>query len=394
MPGDLSSDKRAGEHYPMSPGAAMYIEKLEPSNKRALLEFIEYARRLYADSPYWTAPLYRDVLHKLDVEKNPFYAYGRLSIHVARDERHRIVGRAVAIINPQHEALHGTAAGFFGLFECDNNVAVAKELMEVVEACLVAEGCDCVIGPVNLSTNDESGFLLEGFDRFPTFMCNYCHPYYHDLMDACGYSRLNDTFSYEAETLHPLPEKYRRVSRRVEKNRHINLRHFTKKTAAIDIGEIVSVYNASFRDTWGFVPISRGEADELARDVLPFVDEQLIWIATYDGDPVGAIMGFPDINEVLKGLDGRLHLLNLIRIVARKRRITGMRIAAFGVLPRYRNMGIETLMIRKVQDRVLERPYRRSEFSVVLEDNHRMRNLLISAGFSECRRFRIYGKEL
>jgi GNAT superfamily N-acetyltransferase len=372
----------------------MQIKQIELGDKRSLAAFINYPHRLYAANPFWIAPLHREITHKLDIKNNPFYKRGRRSIYIAYDTDRRVVGRVAAIFNPLHEEVHEEAAGFFGLFESDNAREVAQGLMKAAEEYLLEAGCDRVIGPVNLSTNDESGFLLEGFDHYPTFMCNYCHSYYHDLMDSCGYTKLNDTYSYEAETLHPFPEKYTRVVQRALNNRQIKLRHFTKKTAAHDVGDIMKVYNGSFRDTWGFVPLSQSEADQLADDLLPFVDEHLIWIATHDDQPVGTIMGFPDVNEMLRGLNGKLHPLNLIRIAARKGKVGSMRIAALGVLPDYRNMGIETLMIRRVHDRVLERPYARSEFSVVMENNQRMRNLLMSAGFKECRKYRIYGKEL
>jgi ribosomal protein S18 acetylase RimI-like enzyme len=372
----------------------MYVRKIAPSDRRALSAFVDYASTVYRDHPYWITPLRREVFRKLDHRGNPFYQCGKVSIFAVYDASGRMTGRAVAIINPLHEQLHGDAAGFFGLFECINDPAAARLLLSAVENHLAGEGCDSVIGPVNLSTNDESGFLLEGFDRYPAFMCNYCPPYYHDLMETCGYTKKNDTFSYEALMTHTFPGKYSRVARRVEQNPHVRLRHFTRETAARDVADIVAIYNASFRNTWGFVPLSDGEADDLARDLLPFLDEHLIWIAEHNEQPVGAIMGFPDINEILRKLNGRLHPLNLMRIAAGKRKVTGFRIAAFGVLPAYRNLGIETLMISKVHERTLERPYERAEFSVVMEDNHRMRNLLISAGFSQCRRFRIYGKTL
>lgn len=372
----------------------MHVRNIARSDKRSLSQFVDYAGTVYRDNPYWVTPLRREIFRKLDLRNNPFYENGKASIFAVYDESNRMTGRAVAILNPQHRKIHGDAAGFFGLFECDQDPEVARILLSAVEDYLRGEGCDGVIGPVNLSTNDESGFLLEGYDQYPTFMCNYCPPYYHELMRACGYSAKNDTLSYEAFLSHSFPEKYGRVARRVEKNPHIRLRHFTRKTAAQDVADIVSIYNTSFRNTWGFVPLSDSEADDLAKDLLPFLDDHLIWIAEHDDKPVGAIMGFPDINEILRHLNGRLHPLNMIRIAAGKRNITGFRIAAFGVLPQYRNMGIETLMIRRIHERALERPYERAEFSVVMADNQKMRNLLISAGFSQCRRYRIYGKAL
>ncbi len=372
----------------------MNIKILESTDKSSLNEFVSLPHRLYKDSPKWVAPLRSEVLHKLDTKKNPFYEYGQLSITAAYDDQNRRIGRLVAIINPLHYEQHGEAGGFFGLFESIDNLEVAKNMFEAVGDYLSNEGCTSVIGPVNLSTNDESGFLIDGFDSFPSFMCNYCHPYYNDLISDCGFEKKIDTYSYECQTHHLLPEKYQRVIDRAEGNSDIATRHFTKKTAVRDIEEITSIYNNSFRNTWGFVPISSGEAVELANSLLPFVDERLIWITTYRGKPVGSLLAFPDINEVLRHLNGKLSPINIIKFIIGKKKIKGMRVAALGVLPEYRNLGIEALLIRKIQERVIERPYARAEFSVVMENNHRMRNLLISAGFKQCRQYRIYGRDL
>ena len=105
-------------------------------------------------------------------------------------------------------------------------------------------------------------------------------------------------------------------------------------------------------------------------------------------------MGFPDINELLKGLNGKLFPRGLYRFMFQKNKIQGMRVAVLGVERKYRRLGIETALIHKVHLRVQSRPYKRSEFSVVLENNTRMRNLLERFGFSHWQRFRLYQSEL
>jgi len=356
--------------------------------------FLAVPKRVYDGQSPWVAPLNREIRGKLDPDRNSFFRYGKVSLLVAYDSAARPCGRVAAIINPRHEEIHGDKVGFFGLFESVNDADTAQSLMTAVSGFLSDAGSESILGPVNLTTNDESGFLIEGYDEPPTFMCNYCPPYYHDLMAACGYGKAVDTLSYMARHGHPFPDKYYRLVRKVEAEPRISIRRFSKATAKDDILAIAAIYNESFRQTWGFVPLSEGEAIELGKGLIPIADFDLVWIAYYDGRPVGAILGFPDVNEILIKLNGRLAPFGFLRFIFGLGRIRGMRIAALGVRPEFRKLGIETLLIHKVHERVHTRPYQRSEFSVVMENNLRMRNLLERFGFKLCRRYRLYTRAL
>lgn len=225
-------------------------------------------------------------------------------------------------------------------------------------------------------------------------MCNYCLPYYHDLLIECGFQKAIDTLSFETEHGHPFPEKYRDVLRRVELNPRLFIRKFDRRNAARDIQQIRDIYNDAFRGTWGFVPISTEEARVLGTQLLQFADLDLVWIADYDGQAVGMILGFPDLNEPLKTMNGRLLPFGFVKLLWRMRHIEGMRVAAFAVKPQFRSRGIETLLIRRVHERINDRPYKRAEFSVVMEDNESMRRVLEALGFEMTRRFRIYQAEI
>lgn len=370
------------------------VRAVRPGRSRAKSDFLTLPARIYSANTAWVPPLFRDTCLKLDPVRNPFYTHGEVQPFVAYANDGQACGRVAAITNRAHEQAHGDNAGFFGLFECVHDPGVAHALFEHVIEFLRARGCQAIIGPVNLSTNDESGLLLDGYDRAPTFMCNYCLPYYHDLLVGCGFRKAIDTLSFESEHGHPFPEKYRDVLRRAEQNPRLSARKFDRRNPTRDILQISDIYNDAFRGTWGFVPITSEEARVLGKQLLQFADLDLVWIADYDGEAVGMILGFPDLNESLKSIHGRLFPFGLIKLLWGMRHIQGMRVAAFAVKPQFRLRGIETLLIRKVHERINDRPYRRAEFSVVMEDNKPMRRLLEALGFELKRRFRIYQADI
>jgi len=370
------------------------VRKVSADDRGGMRAFLAVPGRIHDKQSPWVAPLNREVRRKLDPARNSFFRYGRADLLVAYDDSGKPCGRVAAIVNPRHQEVHGEKVGFFGLFESVNDSDTARGLMTGVADILREAGCQSILGPVNLTTNDESGLLIEGYDKPPTFMCNYCPPYYHDLLTECGFTKAIDTLSYVAWYGHQFPEKYYRIVRKTENNSRISVRRFDRARAREDILAIAAIYNESLRETWGFVPMSEGEAMELGQDLLPVADFDLIWIAYYDGNPVGAILAFPDINEILGKLNGSLWPFGFLRFVFERNKIKGMRVAAMGVLPAFRRQGIEALLIHKVHQRGHTRPYQRSEFSVVMENNLRMRNLLERFGFNLDRRFRLYSRKL
>lgn len=371
----------------------MRITRINVQDRRSLLEFIRFPRVLYGNTK-WIQPLTREVARKINPAVSSFCKYGSVRLYVARSDDGEVCGRIAAITNPWHQRLHGDPAGFFGMFESIDDIRVAEALLHEACSYIKSNNYTSIMGPVNLTTNDETGFLLEGYQHYPTFMCGYSLPYYHRLMESCGLSKLVDTIAYETYWGHPFPKKYYRVIERARKNSHIRIRKFSRNTSARDIQQIRDVYNESFKSIWGFVPISEEEAQELGKELLQFADLDLVWLADYDNHPVGFILGFPDLNEILRHSGGRLGPLTLLRILFPRRSMRDMRVAAFGVLPAYRALGIEAALIWRVHERINNRPYRRIEFSVVMENNRRMRRLLEALGFTEAKRYRLYEMKL
>jgi ribosomal protein S18 acetylase RimI-like enzyme len=328
--------------------------------------------------------------HKLNPRKNPFFEYGQVKLYAVHNHKHEMVGRVAAVLNPVHCKAHNESAGFFGLFECINNADAAKVLFDAAREYLRRCKCTHIIGPVNFNTNEDSGQLIEGFDESPMIMCNYSPPYYKKLMEARGFEKAIDLLSYGAGVDHPFPSRYMKVLNRVSLNPRITVRHFDRRMASKEIALIREIYNFSFRDVWGFVPLSHSEADEMGRNFLTFADEELFWFVNYKNNPAGFIMAVPNINEILRDLDGRLFPLGLFKLLLMRRSIRNIRVMVLCMLPEYRSMGIETLLVQKIRERMKAGGYQKAEFSVVNENNTKMRNILESLGFPLVKRYRIY----
>jgi ribosomal protein S18 acetylase RimI-like enzyme len=364
--------------------------RIEPvRTPRDLRAFAVYPWSLYRDDPCWVPPLLRDVENVFRSARNPFFEHGEIEAYLAR-RNEGVVGRIAAIRNRAHETFHGEAAGFFGFFECESDPETAMGLLGSVREFLRQRKLAVLRGPVNPSTNDECGLLVDGFDTPPMILMAHTLPYYPALLEQCGLTKAKDLFAYllEADTE---PDKLRRGAALArERNPEVVIRPLDKRKLDREVAAFKSVYNKAWEKNWGFVPMTDAEVDHMARQLKPAVDPALVQFAERRGETVGFALGLPDMNVALKHANGRLFPFGFLKVLWHARRIHRARILALGILPEYRRSGIDVLLYDELFRRGLARGYRVGEFSWILEDNLAMRRPLEGIGARPYKTYRIY----
>ena len=143
--------------------------------------------------------------------------------------------------------------------------------------------------------------------------------------------------------------------------------------------------NQSITGNWGYTPVTTAEADALARDMKPIIQPKGVLIAE-DGArrPVGFGITLPDVNVLLRGLNGRLLPFGWL---------TSYRMFALGVIPEYHGKGVDSLIYRALYES-LYAPGVRMEINYVLEDNTPMNNAILKLDAKPLRRYRVYEKSL
>jgi len=157
----------------------------EADNVAAVEEFIDLPWSIYKDNPYWIPNLKSEYRKMLDVNIYPFWQHAKRKLFLAvKDGKN--VGRIAAITDEMHNKVHEEKAGFFGYFECINDTEVSKALFDAAKAWLKEQGASYMRGPASPSSNDEYGFLLEGFNFDPAIMMPYNPKYYLKLSEDYG----------------------------------------------------------------------------------------------------------------------------------------------------------------------------------------------------------------
>ncbi|NOY77320.1 MAG: N-acetyltransferase [Calditrichaeota bacterium] len=369
---------------------------IEPvRSKKDLKTFIKIPWKIYLDDPNWVPPLIMDMKTMLDKEKNPFWKHSEGEYFIARKEG-QPVGRIAAIINHNHNSFHDELTGFFGFFESVNDEAVAHALLDAAEKWTKERGMKIFRGPMNPSTNDSCGFLLEGFNSPPVIMMTYNPRYYLDFMESYGLKKAKDLFAYfmDGETV-PISDKVKHIAELIQKRNKITIRSANMKRFQDELRIVKMVYNDAWSKNWGFVPFTDEEIDHIAEELKPIVVADLAIVAEIDGEPAGFSLAIPDYNQALIHVkDGRLFPTGLIKLLWYKRKIDTLRVIIMGMRHKYRNLGVDAVFYYETYKRGMAHGYTKGEFSWILEDNAPMNHTLEKLGSWVYKKYRIYEKSM
>lgn len=354
--------------------------------------FLELPYRLYRDVPTWVPPLRSDTRLLFDRARNPFFEHATVESFLAL-AGDRVVGRISAIDNRAHNEFHGDRVGFFGFFECEDDADAARALFDAAAAWLAARGKDVLRGPMNFSTNDDCGSLIEGFDTPPTIMMPHNLPYHAGLYAAAGFAKAKDLIAYWMDA-QEMPERIERAVDLVRRRKSIVTRPMDMKNFDRDVALIRSIYNDAWEKNWGFVPMTRAEIEHMARQLRPVVDPELVVFAEIRGETIGFGLGLPDFNVALKHAGGDLYPFGFLAILWHRRRIHRARVLTLGVKEGYRASGVDALLYHELFHRGHRRGYTRGEFSWILEDNLAMRRPLENMGAVVYKTYRVYDRPL
>jgi GNAT superfamily N-acetyltransferase len=310
---------------------------------------------------------------------------------MAHDDSGAELGRIAAIVNHNHLRTHNDKAGFFGLFECVDNPAAAKELFDSAAGFLRSHGMKTMRGPENLSVNDDLGLLVEGFDTPPMIMMPHNPPYYENLIEGYGFKKITDLFAYYGECdSGGIPDEVERGARICRRRLKCTIRSLRMSEFAADLNRIHAVYTSAWEDNWGAVAMTDHEFKHLAKTLKDVLDPDLCLIAEANGEVAGFSLALPDFNQVLIRLNGRLLPFGIFKFLYYRRRIDALRLLAMGVIKKFRHRGIDSLFYYETYRQALAKGFTRGEMSWVLENNAIMNRILERVGFRVYKKYRLY----
>lgn len=372
----------------------MSIDVLPIMSKKEMRQFIRFPWQLYHGNPNWVPPLISDQKAMFNKAKFPFFEHSDAEFFLAyRDGK--IVGRIVATKNNNHLKVYHDDTGFFGFFESVDDQEVADSLFHAAEDWLKKQGLKKVRGPENYSQNEDCGLLIDAFDKPPVIMMPYNPPYYPKLIETAGFQKVMDLYAYAIEGATAIPERLSLGVAEIRKNADFVVRNVNMKKLDEEVESIKKVYNAAWSENWGAVPLTDTEFEHLKQSLKQIIVPDLVFIAEFNGEPIGVSVAIPNMNEALIKLNGRLLPFGIFKLLWYSRKIHSARVIIMGVLKEHRHKGIDIIFYHDTFKNGLMHGFKNGEMSWILENNMPMRHALEKIyGTKIYKTYRLYEKQI
>jgi len=375
------------------------IEVSEVTTRRELRAFIKFQWQIYPNDPAWVPPLIIERKAFLNRKEHPFYQHGDAALFLAsRNRGSEIIGRIMASDDPNYNSLHQSNVGCFGLFESIDDHDVASALFEAAANWLRKKGRTEIMGPIDYSTNYVCGLLIDGFQFPPTILTAHNPPYYRHLIESCGFTKAKDWYAWWFADPSKAVAHLRRLATRFSARCPAVVRPANLRNLRDESRRLREIYNQAWEKNWGFVPFTEAEIEFMTKELKPLLVPEFAWIAEVGDEPVGFTLCVPDINVVLRDLDGRLTRfglpIGLIKLLLCKKRIRKGRLIALGVIEKYRRAGIAEILVLRVMEETMLKRGITGELSMTLEDNFMVNRFLEAIGAHRYKTYRIYSRSI
>ncbi len=345
-------------------------------------EFHNFPKRLYRDDLSWISPLDSVIEAIFDPLKNHTFNNGEAVRWILIDENNKTIGRVAAFIDRVRSDANRQPTGGLGFFEVIEDKEAAFKLFDTAGEWLSSRGMEAMDGPVNFGENDNFwGLLVDGFMQ-QGYGMPYNKKYYRDFFEAYGFRNYFEQYSYHRTVrgadnkIEYFPDRIMKVAEWLTKRPGYTFSHFEFRNSRKYIEDMCEIYNT----TWiylkdDFTPLEPSILDEALQKARMVIDEDLVWFAYYNSKPIGFFILFPDLNQILCHLNGKLHLTDMIKFVYYKmtHEMTRMRAVVGGVLRAHQNTGVEAAIFYKLYEVFKKKPWLKElELSWVGDYNPRM----------------------
>jgi len=378
---------------------------LEPvHDKKGRAAFVDIGNAFAAREPNSVPQLRSEQIELITPGKNPFFGHARAQLFIAKIDG-KPVGRISAHIDelaldmPKEQGF-GPGTGMFGYFDAENQ-EVAHALLAEAERWLLSEEMTRILGPISMSIWEEPGLLVRGQDHPPMIMMGHHPAHYRSWIESFGFAPAKTLLTYDLPVDREFPPLVQRIVKSGNRNERISVRQVAKKRWGSEAAIILSILNDAWSSNWGFVPFTPDEIAHAGKKLRPIIFEPLNMIAELDGEPVAFMLTFPDMNQVLGKIDGKLlpfgwfHMLRWLRFP----KGSGMRVPLMGVKKELHNSRMASQLafmmidqIRKNADQLYGS--KRGEVGWILDDNQGMVAIADTIDSKINREYIVFGKEL
>ncbi|MGH6931045.1 MAG: dATP pyrophosphohydrolase [Dongiaceae bacterium] len=364
-----------------------------------LNRFIRLPGALYGSRQGFVAPLDLERRDALRRDKNPYFRHGDGQYWLAfRGDR--LVGRISAQIDQLYLERHGREVGHFGLIDAIDDIDVTRALTDTASGWLAVRGMRRMVGPFSLSSNEECGLLIEGFEAPAMLKMGYAPPYLGRHLDSLGFAKAKDLVAYDYEVPPEAPPHKQRFVAKLKDLVGVTIRRLDMSRYQAELQTIIGIFNDAWSENWGFVPFTEAEMRHAANGMRPLIQPNLVWIGEIEGEAACMAVCLPNLYEAIAGLDGKLLPFGWAKLLWRLK-VSGLktgRVPLLGLRRHHHHTPFGTAVMYGVLEHLRRGMWnaglKRVELSWILEDNMPMRRVIEDIGGKPYKTYRIYRKDI
>jgi GNAT superfamily N-acetyltransferase len=364
------------------------------TTKYDLKRFIRLPYQLYKNDPVWVPPLLDEQFSQFDAKRNPTLDHCEFTLFLL-EANGKTIGRIAAFIDRLALETWKEPVGLFGYYECIEDKIASNILLESAAGWLRKRGMTIMRGPWSF-VSQEWGLVVEGFTPSPVVMAPYNPPYYIDHLTSFNLKKIKDLLVYyiSAKEGYTIPDRIMTLTDNVALRYNVHVRQVDMRRYDEDVQYIIDLTNRSLNGNWGYTSVTKAEAEAVARDLKPIIQPKgVIFAEDAENNPIGFAIALPDVNRLLKGLNGLLLPFGWLKLLIGLPRLHCYRLFALGVLPEYHGKGIDSLLYRALCES-LYTPDIWMEINYVLEDNAPMNNAIYKLNAKPLRRYRVFERRI
>ncbi len=334
----------------------MRIVEVKENNQ--IREFLKVPHLIYKNDSRWISHLDNDIEAVFDPSKNKFFDFGIAVRWILYNENNQLIGRVAAFINRHLAYTYKHPTGGMGFFECINDQSAANLLFNTVKEWLAQRGMEAMDGPINFGDKDRFwGLLVDGFDTPPPYLLNYNPAYYKNLFENYGFKNYYEQYVYGLSRQTQLPDLVIRIFDRLTRDHGYEFMSLKMNQIERFATDFMTIYNEAWKDVHKhFKPMTFEQAMNTFNSMKPIIDSDLIVFAYHNKKPVAIFVGIPELNQIFRYTGHKLNLIGKIKFLYHKLKGTCDRVygIVFGIVPGYRNKGVESGLIISIQKAVLK----------------------------------------
>lgn len=314
--------------------------------KKEIKEFVKFPFQIFKNNPYWIPPIINEEVASFDKEKNPVFENADAFFYLAYNEKGKIVGRVIAIINKHDVEVEGIKKVRFGWLDMIDDVEVTKALINKIVEVGKAHNLEYMEGPIGFSNMDKVGVLTDGYDHISNMMTWYSHPYYNEHLKTLGMQKEKGYVETYFMVENANYELFRRTAQAVKKR--YNLRMIPTKTTKDvlqHVDAMFDLFNASYAKLASFVPVSDKQRQYFKDKYVPFVNPEYIrFVEDENGKLVSFAIVLPSFSKALQKANGKLFPFGFWHLLNAKKKNDTVEFYLIGVLPEYQNKGVPSIL--------------------------------------------------